>query len=153
MDFKPIETQEALDAIISERLKRDREKQAEKFADYDDLKGKIAGYESQIGELNKQIEAFGEVTKENEALKAEKQKYETDSVKTRLTLEAGLPYGSTKYITGNTEEEIKASIADFQSFVKTSTIPAPLANPEPVMTKAGQELASNKALLAKLKGE
>lgn len=153
MAFEPITTQEALDNIISERLKRDREKYADKFADYDALKGKLSDYEKQFAELNKQLETLSAKEKEIETLKAANQKYETDSVKTRLAHEAGLPYGSTKFITGSTEEEIKGSINELLSFVKTTTPPAPLANPEPVITKEGQANAANKALLSKLKGE
>ena len=153
MAFEPITTQEALDNIISERLKREREK----FSDYDSLKGKVSDYEKQVGELNKQFETLtaqgNEMKKENETLKATIQKYETDSVKTRLVLEAGLPYGATQFITGGNEEEIKGSITNFLSITKTTTPPAPLANPEPVITKEGQANAANKALLSKLKGE
>ena len=37
-EFVPITTQEAFDAAIGERLKRERESIAKKYGDYDDLK-------------------------------------------------------------------------------------------------------------------
>lgn len=46
MEFKPIETQEAFDAAIKERLERERAK----FADYDELK---SGAAAKDGELAK----------------------------------------------------------------------------------------------------
>ena len=153
MSFEPITTQEEFDSAISERLKREREKVKSEFADYNDLKTKVADYEKQFADFNKQLEALGEKDKEIEAQKATIQKFETDSIKTRLAHEAGLPYGSTKYISGNTEDEIKKSIDDFKSFVTTQVPVAPLANPEPVITETGKNEARDREILAKLKGE
>ena len=49
MAFEAITTQEQLDGIISDRLKREREtaekKAAEKYGDYDDLQKKVKDYE------------------------------------------------------------------------------------------------------------
>lgn len=146
MAFEPIMTQEALDAIISDRLKREREKTAEKYADYDAIKEKVGEYEKQLNGMNKQLETLSEKEKEIESLKAANQKYETDSVKTRLAHEAGLPYGSTKYISGTTEDEIKASIADFQSFTKSFAPVAPLASSEPKQTPEGAKMNALKRL-------
>ena len=51
-EFKIIETQEQLDAVIGERISRAEKKAAEKaiekFADYDDVKTKNAEYEKTI---------------------------------------------------------------------------------------------------------
>ena len=44
MEFKPIETQEAFDAAIKERLERERAK----FADYDELKSGAAAKEGEL---------------------------------------------------------------------------------------------------------
>ena len=96
--------------------------------------------------MNKQLETLSEKEKEIESLKAANQKYETDSVKTRLAHEAGLPYGSTKYISGTTEDEIKASIADFQSFTKSFAPVAPLASSEPKQTPEGAKMNALKRL-------
>ena len=56
MAFKPIETQEDLDIIVGERLKREREK----YADYEALKEKAAKYdqaeEASKSELQKATE-------------------------------------------------------------------------------------------------
>ena len=41
-DFKIIETQEELDAVIKARLSREREK----YADYEDLKKQLADFEA-----------------------------------------------------------------------------------------------------------
>ena len=58
-EFKIIETQEQLDAVIGERIsraeKKAAEKAVEKFADYDDVKTKNAEYEKTITELREQL--------------------------------------------------------------------------------------------------
>ena len=41
-DFKVIETQEQLDAVIKDRITRAEAKAAEKYADYDDLKAQLS---------------------------------------------------------------------------------------------------------------
>ena len=70
-EFKVIETQEQLDAIIGERVKRAErraeEKASEKYADYNDLKTKAEAYEKQIAELSEQIK--GSETKQADSAK------------------------------------------------------------------------------------
>ena len=41
MEFKPIETQEAFDTAIKERIERAKKEEAKKYADYDDVKAKL----------------------------------------------------------------------------------------------------------------
>ena len=47
-EFTPINTQEEFDAAIGARLKRERDTITAKYADYDDLKGKVASLETQV---------------------------------------------------------------------------------------------------------
>jgi len=53
----PITTQEDLDAIISERLKRKDEQMAKKYADYDDLRKSSEESAATIADLQKQRSA------------------------------------------------------------------------------------------------
>ena len=53
--FEAITTQEQLDAVIKDRLERERKTLTEKYSDYDDLKERDSDYEKQIGDLNKSI--------------------------------------------------------------------------------------------------
>ena len=57
MGFEVIKTQEELDNIISERLKREREKLTKQFADYDELKTKNVDLEKELTELKKSLES------------------------------------------------------------------------------------------------
>ena len=90
-------TQAEVDAIIGDRLKREREK----FADYADLKEKA-------GKYDEVFKANGEATKQAEELKkqlAELQKtVEARNVRDKISAETGVP---ATFLSGNTEEECK----------------------------------------------
>lgn len=107
-EFNVIETQEQFDKAIGERIKREQEtirKQYEGYLSPDEAAKKYEGYLSP-DEVKKQYEGFlspDEVAKKDAALK----KYETDSVKTRVALEAGLPYEMAARLSGEDEESIK----------------------------------------------
>ena len=106
-EFKPITTQAEFDAAIGERLKRERETLSKKYGDYDDLKTKVADYEKQIGQLTRAAEdaakKYAGHDKELADLQAKVKGYETDSVKTRIAHEAGLPYELAGRLTGEDE--------------------------------------------------
>ena len=101
-DFKVIETQEQLDAIIGERLKREREtirKEYEGFLSPEDATKKYAGYLSPEDEKKKYS---GYLSPEEVAKKdAQIKQYETDSVKTRIAHEAGLSYEAIGFLKGD----------------------------------------------------
>lgn len=106
-EFKPIETQEALDAIIRERIERERKK----FADYDDLKayrdahaGKdITSLESQIEQLTKQVDAL---TKERDAKAAAASEATTKLTRIEVAQEAGLRPELADRIRGDSREDM-----------------------------------------------
>ncbi len=90
-------TQAEVDAIISDRLKREREK----YADYADLKTRAGQYD----EISK---AHGETMAQNEALQkqlADLQKsIATRDVRDKVSAETGVP---VSFLTAETEEECK----------------------------------------------
>ena len=104
-EFKVIETQEQLDKVIGERIRRAEEKAAEKYSDYEAIKTQNEEYAKQIAQLQ-------EATKGNQGtineLKAQVQNYESSSLKTKIALEIGLPYQMAGRLSGNNEEEIRA---------------------------------------------
>ena len=125
-DFKVIETQEQLDAIIGERLTRDRETQAKKFEGYvspDDYQKKIGEYETKIKGLNETIKDNEQVVKEVETYKAKIKQYETDSVKTRVAHEVGLPYEMAGRLRGDTEEDIRKDAEALHKLVNKKPAP------------------------------
>ena len=138
-EFEPILTQEAFDAAISQRIRRERETVRKEFADYDQTKAALSEaqkkneeHEASIAELQKKIQG-----------------YETDSVKTRIALEKGIPLELRDRLTGTTEEEIRADADTLVKFLSKSEHKAPpLRDPEPVETDARK--AASKAAYKKL---
>ena len=155
MEFKPITSQEELDQIISARLTREREAVAKKYSDYDDLKGKVGTYETQIADYAKQLE---EATKKQSGhektvaeLTAKLKGYETDSVKTRIALEKGLPYELAARLSGDSEDAIRQDAESLAKFVSRGPVPAPLRSSEP--EKVDSERAALTKMLQDMKGE
>ena len=91
-DFQAITTQEELDSIIKDRLKRDREAQTKKY------EGWISPEDHQkaISEANKALDDYKAAHAGDEQtiadLKAKTQEYETASLKSRIAHEVGLSY-------------------------------------------------------------
>ncbi len=131
MEFKTIETQEELNAIIGDRVAKARaserkaveEELETKYADYDSIKSQLAEKESRITELGNQLDqaknAGSTNTKTIEELQAKVHKYESDSVKTRIAQEYGLDSGLANRLTGETEEEIRKDAQNLKEIVGT----------------------------------
>ena len=156
-EFKAIETQEQLDAIIGERIKREREVLGKKYEGYlspDDFKTKASEYDTQIGDLNKQLKEANEkianhdkeISERDTKIKA----YESHSVKTRIAHELGLSYDAVDFLKGEDEEAIRKSAESLKSLVGNTTT-APLASTE--TTVENSEAAALKNTLRGLKGE
>lgn len=111
-DFTPITTQEAFDAALTDRLKREREKY-EGYTSPKDLEKLKADYDKQIAYLNKAMEdqtkKYADYDKNLAERDARIKGYETASVKTRIAHELGLPYGAADYLKGDDEKSIKES--------------------------------------------
>ena len=106
-EFKPIETQEALDAIIKERLERQKKtvtaevaKQYESWASPDEVKKYTDQVAALTAKLSESETAIADLSAKNSA-------YEIASVKTKVAHEVGLPYELAQRLSGSTEEEIR----------------------------------------------
>ena len=162
-EFKVIETQEQLDAVLGERLKRERETVKKEYAGYlspEEAK-KYEGYLSPE-EVAKKYEGYlsseevakkyaGYVSPEEAAKKDAKIKgYETDSVKTRVAHEVGLSYDAVSFLKGEDEESIRKSAESLKNLVGANNL-APLASTETDAGKANETAFKN--VLKGLKGE
>lgn len=115
-EFKPISTQEELDALIRDRLKRDRAKTAEKYADYEDLKAKAAKLdeleEAQKGELERANEKIAKLEKDAaDRAAAEKAR----EIKERVAKETGVP---VELVQGADEESMRAFAESVAAYAK-----------------------------------
>lgn len=154
-EFKVIETQEQLDKVIGERIRRAEEKAAEKYSDYEAIKTQNADYVTQISQLQEQLQRQTETINGNQSivddLKAQVQNYESSSLKTKVALEIGLPYQMASRLSGNTEEEIRADAESMVKLIGTQKPVAPLGSSEPVVTNSKD--AAWKKLAAELMNE
>lgn len=154
-EFTPITTQEQLDQIISDRLKRERETVSRKYGDYDDLKSKVAAYETDISGYSKSLQEANEKLAAHDRELAERDAkikgYETASVKTRIAHEAGLPYELAGRLTGEDEDAIRKDAEHLSRLIGQTVPAAPLASTESGTTDT--RTAALKNTLAALKGD
>lgn len=116
-------SQAELDAIIADRLKREREK----YKDYAELKKAAEEYqklkESQMSEQEKLQAKLAEY--ERQLLEKEREAAEArlESLKLRVLDEMGLPKAWTSRIFGTTEEEIRQDAEELKKLLGTAGKP------------------------------
>ena len=150
-DFKVIETQEQLEEVLKDRLKREGDKVRKEFEGYlspSDAAEKYKGYLSPDAEKEKYKNYLSpeEVAKKDSKIK----EYETDSVKTRIAHELGLSYDAVAFLRGDNEETIRKSAESLKGLVGASNV-APLASTEGALSDAKDTALKN--TLRGLKGE
>lgn len=142
-EFKVIETQEALDAIIRDRLARNtRTVTDEVTKKYEGWVSPEAAKKSadQIAALTEQVTALqGQISE----LTAKNTAAELGALRQRIAHETGLPFELADRLNGSTEEELRKDAEVFAKFAAPQPAPSPDYSPEqPVGT------AQNAAFLA-----
>lgn len=154
-DFTPITTQEELDRIIGDRLKREKDATSKKYADYDTLKASNADLSTKLAAAQKASADAAEKYKGYDQKVADLEKkvhgYEIDSVKTRVALSSGLPYEMASRLRGETEEDIQKDADSLKGIWKTQNH-QPMAAPEPDVSGADSKKAALKEMLHKMNG-
>ena len=125
-------TQAEMDAIIGERLKRDRAK----YADYDELKAKAAKYdeaeEASKSELQKAVE-------ERDALKARLEKLEADAKRAEEVAKAAAEHGVDAALlarmSGDVEENAKFLEKQMANVSKYGSVPDGGEQQPPTITR------------------
>ncbi len=156
---KPITTQEDLDALIGDRLKRDREAQAKKYEGWlspEKQEEAAKASKKQINDLTKQIEdqekKYADMEQQSQILQAQNHKYETDLVKQRVANELGLDWGLADRLTGETEDDIRKDAENLKSLLGTNTAAPPLRTYEADKGTRTTETAW-KDVLSQMRGE
>ena len=134
-EFKAIETQEQLNAIIKARL--DREK--EKYADYDQLAEKIKKLEMENTSLKQTItdKETSESTTASKIADLEKDvtTWKQKSLKQQIAMKNGLPFDLADRLQGDSEESLNEDAERLASLVNVKTYTQPLADTEPNVNK------------------
>ena len=133
-DFKIIETQEELDAVIKAQLSREREK----YADYDDLKKQLADFEAKETTYQNTINALKtretELSSQVEALNSDLTQTRLQTAKQRIATEYGLPLDLADRLQGDDEDGFKADAERLAShFIPKQPTP-PMKSNEPVIS-------------------
>ena len=136
-EFTAITSQEQLDAVIGDRLKRSEEKWQKKYEGYlspDDVSAKTAELEKQLTDSANALDGLNKKVSKYEADIAERDTkikgYEISATKHRVANEMGLSYDAVDFIQGDDEDTIKASAEKFKSLMGKSQ-PAPGFRNEP----------------------
>lgn len=110
-------TQAELDAVVKDRLKREREK----YSDYEDLKAKAAKFD-EAEEANKT--ELQKVTERAKALEDElnglKEAEKLRTMRAEVAKETGIP---ANLLTGSTEDECKAQAEAIKAFAQPQGYP------------------------------
>lgn len=120
--FTPIETQEAFEEVLKERIERAKNSVREEFKDYETYKTKASAYDAKVQEYEDKISTLTASASEKEKkisdLNAKVAKYESDSVKTRLAAEYGLAPEMTEFMTGLDEKEWRQKAEKLSALTK-----------------------------------
>ena len=130
-EFTAITSQEQLDAVIGDRLKRSEEKWAKKYEGYlspDEVNARTSELEKQLNDANAALDGINKKIASHEKDIAEKdskiKSYEISAMKHKIAHENGLSFDAVDFIQGDDEESIKASADKFKSLMgKTHSTP------------------------------
>lgn len=145
-EFKIIETQEELDNIVKERIRREREK----YSDYEELKNRVSELETENSALKTTVEDDKQTRAGLDAqitdLQGKVNNYETASLRTRIALQNGLPYDLADRLQGTDEASLTADAERLAGFMRPAPVPqAPLKDVEPEVS-SGKELEMRQML-------
>lgn len=141
--FKPIETQEAFDAILKDRLERKERSIRKEYADYDAYRKKAEEYDKDVSKYSGQVDSLNAKIAE---LQGKIGKYETDSVKKGIADEFGLPPELADRLVGSDEKELRADAKELAKHFKRST-------PRPNHEDAPNPNSEGLSLLRQLRGD
>lgn len=140
-EFKVIETQEQLNAIIKARL--DREK--EKYSDYEKLSEKIKNLETENSNLKQTImeKETSESTNLTRITELEKDvtSWKQKSLKQQIAMKNGLPFDLADRLQGDSEESLNEDAERLASLVNVKNYTQPLADKEPNFEPKGTDAA------------
>lgn len=124
-DFTVIETQEQLNAVIGNRIRRERETQEKKYSSYispedyetekKNFEQNIKNLHNELQEAHERIEGLNrEMAEREEQLKA----YESHSVKTRIARQYGLPEDAIPFLQGEDEASLKENAESLKALIE-----------------------------------
>lgn len=137
-EFTPIISQEQLDAVIGDRLKRNEEKWTRKYDGYmspDDVNAKTADLNKQIENLTAALDSANKKAASYDSDIAERDArikgFEISATRTRVAQELGLNLDAIGFISGEDEDSIRKSAESLKALLGTQHQSTPAFDNEP----------------------
>lgn len=113
-EFQPITSQEQLNALLGDRLARERAK----FADYDELKAKAEKFDEAEQASKSELE---KATEANAQLKQELEAFKLKDLRSQVAASKGLSLEAAAHLVGATQEELEASADSLVKLIGTAS--------------------------------
>ena len=124
-EFKVIESQEELDAIIKPRveraIKKAKEEAKEEYkSSLKSLNDENSSLKSEVGQYKKSLESMKEKDEQITGLNKTIVSYKREDLKRKIAVDCGLPFNLSNRIQGEDEESMRKDAESLSNFIKNS---------------------------------
>ena len=154
-EFQAITSQEQLDNVIGERLRRQKEQFEEEIKEYKALKEENEKLQTELEQKNQFIEENKKETsmrtEDYENLEKELNTLKLQQLKQKIAINNGIPLDLANRLSGEDEESLLEDAKTLSQFINSNPTPQPLKSVED--TNVNDEDMAYKQLLNQLQGE
>lgn len=154
-EFQAITSQEQLDNVIGERLRRQKEQFEEKIKEYEALKEENSKLQTELEQKNQFIEENKKETsmrtEDYENLEKELSSLKLQQLKQKIAINNGIPLDLANRLSGEDEETLLEDAKTLSQFINSNPTPQPLKSVED--TNVNDEDMAYRQLLNQIQGE
>ena len=154
-EFQAITSQEQLDNVIGERLRRQKEQFEEKLKEYESLKEEHSKLQTELEQKNQFIEENKKETsmrtEDYENLEKELSSLKLQQLKQKIAINNGIPLDLANRLSGDNEETLLEDAKTLSQFINSNPTPQPLKSVED--TNVNDEDMAYRQLLNQIQGE
>ena len=154
-EFQAITSQEQLDNVIGERLRRQKEQFEEKIKEYEALKEENSKLQTELEQKNQFIEENKKETsmrtEDYENLEKELSSLKLQQLKQKIAINNGIPLDLANRLSGKDEETLLEDAKTLSQFINSNPTPQPLKSVED--TNVNDEDMAYRQLLNQIQGE
>ena len=154
-EFQAITSQEQLDNVIGERLRRQKEQFEEKIKEYEALKEENSKLQTELEQKNQFIEENKKETsmktEDYENLEKELNTLKLQQLKQKIAINNGIPLDLANRLSGDNEETLLEDAKTLSQFINSNPTPQPLKSVED--KNVNDEDMAYRQLLNQIQGE
>ena len=154
-EFQAITSQEQLDNVIGERLRRQKEQFEEKIKEYEALKEENSKLQTELEQKNQFIEENKKETsmrtEDYENLEKELSSLKLQQLKQKIAINNGIPLDLANRLSGDNEETLLEDAKTLSQFINSNPTPQPLKSVEDA--NVNDEDMAYRQLLNQIQGE